>query len=108
MRGSIIKTKKKQWREGIALDDANFQSDFADLLLRPVRKPDLQSRHHLNDEALDTEGKAIRVKELLQEGVVDVVIRLLEVVISLHHFILLLLPHRVRGKVFDDNLLASL
>ena len=57
MRGSIIKTKR---REGIALDDAILQTDFADLFLRPVREADLPPGHHLDDQALDSEGEAIR------------------------------------------------
>ena len=79
MSGSIIKTKRRGG-EGIALNDAIGKTDLSNLFLGPVRKADLPSRHHLNDETLNAKGEAVYFHQLVQEVVVHVIVRFLEVV----------------------------
>ena len=106
MSGSIIRTNSRG--EGIALDDAIFHADLADVLLCPVGQADLPPRHHLNDEALDAKWETIDVEQLLQKGVVDIVVCLLEVVVQLHDVHLLFLLHHVVCKIFNHSFLAPL
>ena len=64
--------------------------------------------HHLGDEALDADGEPVDLEELLQKGMVHVVVRLLEVVVELHHIRLFSPLHQIRGQVLDDCLFAPL
>ena len=52
--------------------------------------------------------EAVHVHELFLEGVVDVVVRLLKVVVQLHDIALVFLLHYIRGHILNDGLPASL
>ena len=52
--------------------------------------------------------ESVGVKELLQEGVIHVIICLLEVAVQLDDFVLVFLFHHVRGKILYHSLFATL
>ena len=99
---------EQEGREGITLDDAVCQFYLADIILLPVLKGDLPSSRHLDYEHLDAMWEAIDIRELFQKGVVDVVVRLLEVIVEFDNISLLFLLHPIRGQILDHRLLASL
>ena len=99
---------KKQWREGISLDHSVLKSVFSDFHLCDIGQADLQACHHLDDEHLDSRWESKHLEELLQEGVVDVVICLLEVVVELNVIVLVLPLQHIRGQILGHCLLATL
>ena len=86
---------KEQWREVISPDYAIREADFINLFPGPFGQTDPPSRHHFNNEHPDADGEAVHFEELLQEGVIDLIVRILEVVVELHNSILIL-PQNLR------------
>ena len=99
---------EEQRRERISLNDAVLQFYISDVILPSLREAYLPHCHHLDDEHLHSMWEAIDVKELLKEGVVDVVVRILEVTVELSDILLFSVLHQIRGQIFNHSLFASL
>ena len=100
--------KRKQRGEGIDMNNHVLKSDFAHYLFLPIGQADLPPRRHFHNQHLDAWMETVGVEELLQKGVVDIVVRLLEVIVQFDDILLLFLLHQIRGNILDDGLFASL
>ena len=107
MRGSIIKTNSSGEKASPWMIPLVRRTSLTSLF-RPEREADPPPRHHLDDQDLDSRWEAIDVQELLQEGVVHIVVGLLEIIVQLHDFLLVFPLHRVRCHVLNHCLLATL
>ena len=75
---------------------------------RAIRQPDPPPGHHFDDEHLDAWWEAVDIQELLQEGIVQIVISLLEVIIQFNDSLLSFPLRQVPCEILEDSLLASL